>query len=152
MRKGRLAGRLTGPFFVVKKIYANVYNRRCKHVSGEMTYDQQILKVLLIAGDKGISVQMLSKHLYNMNCSLFYVPDYMEIHNYVKQYILRNLKSPRALIEHAGKRGLYRLNSDRSIEVGQLVLEFTPNVTNIESADEVSEKRVSDDFSLDLFA
>lgn len=38
---------------------------------GETVYDSQIVGILAKMGDKGMSVQMLAKHLYNMNCSLF---------------------------------------------------------------------------------
>ena len=41
-----------------------------------MTYDQQILKILTEAGERGISVQNISRHVYNLNCTFFHQPDY----------------------------------------------------------------------------
>ena len=57
-----------------------------------MTYDRQILRILTAVGDKGISVQLLAKHVYNQNSTLFYTPDLSEIRSYVQQYLLKNSK------------------------------------------------------------
>ena len=76
-----------------------------------MTYDQQILHILTTAGERGISVQAIAKHVYNMNRTFFVEPDLEEIHNYVQQYLLKNSKSSQSLIESTGRRGYYRLNT-----------------------------------------
>ena len=55
-----------------------------------MSYDQQILKILTEAGERGISVQNISRHVYNLNCTFFNQPDYEEVRNYVQQYLLKN--------------------------------------------------------------
>ena len=34
-----------------------------------MGYEQQILKVLTEVGERGVSVQTIAKHVYNMNCT-----------------------------------------------------------------------------------
>ena len=44
-----------------------------------MTYDRQILRILSDVGEQGISVQLLAKHVYNQNVSLFYTPDMDDI-------------------------------------------------------------------------
>ena len=54
-----------------------------------VTYDQQILKVLTEAGDKGLSMKAISMHVFNMNNTFFVSPDFEEIRTYVKQYLLR---------------------------------------------------------------
>ena len=89
-----------------------------------MTYDKQILRILTDVGDKGISIRLLSKHVYNMNLSLFYVPDLKEIHTYVQQFLRKNSKSPSSLIEHMSTRGYYRLNTQNNADARQLMLEF----------------------------
>ena len=76
-------------------------------------------------GEKGISVQLLSKHVYNRNLSLFFTPDMNEIRTYVQQYLLKNSKSPLSLIEATGKRGYYRLNTTNNADARQLMLEFS---------------------------
>ena len=63
-----------------------------------MTYDRQILQILTEVGERGINVQLLAKHLYNMNSTLFSSPDLEDIRSYVQQYLLKNSKSPQSLI------------------------------------------------------
>ena len=89
-----------------------------------MTYDQQILQVLTEAGECGVSVQAIAKHVYNMNCTFFVQPDFEEIRTYVQQYLLRNSKSQQSLIESTGRRGYYRLNTEGSDDARQLLLQF----------------------------
>ena len=89
-----------------------------------MSYDQQILSILMEAGERGVSVQTIAKHVYNMNCTFFFQPDYEEIRSYVQQYLLKNSKSPQSLIESTGRRGYYRLNTQNNADARQLMLEF----------------------------
>ena len=77
-----------------------------------MTYDQQILHILTEAGERGISVQTIARHVFNMNVSLFVSPDFEEIRTYVQQYLLRNSRSSLSLIERTERRGYYRLNRE----------------------------------------
>lgn len=113
-----------------------------------MTYERQILQILTDVGEKGISVQLLSKHLYNLNVSLFAVQDIDEIRSYVQQYLLKNSKSPQSLIESTGKRGYYRLNTSNNADARQLMLEFR----NTQAQEEDAEPAPQQDYSLDLFA
>lgn len=97
-------------------------------IGSDMNYDRQILELLSQVGDSGMSVRIISKHLYNMNCSLFAIPDLEEISRHVRQYLLRNSKSPQSLIEHTGRRGVYRLNTANSAVARQLLLKFSENM------------------------
>ncbi len=112
-----------------------------------MTYDRQILKILSDVGEQGISVQLLAKHVYNQNVSLFYTPDMDEIRSYVQQYLLKNSKSPASLVESMEHRGYYRLNTRNNADARQLLIEFRQD----SSSDEKEEKPAKD-LSLDLFA
>ena len=112
-----------------------------------MTYDQQILQVLTEAGECGVSVQAIAKHVYNLNCTFFVQPDFEEIRTYVQQYLLRNSKSQQSLIESTGRRGYYRLNTDGSADARQLLLQFRD-----EKEEEREEEKPQQDLSLDLFA
>lgn len=114
-----------------------------------MTYDQQILSILSDVGDKGISVQLLSKHLYNLNTSLFAPLNIADIRNYVQQYLLKNSKSPQSLIENAGHRGVYRLNTRNNADARQLMLEFKNHTAQEDPVE--SEGNTHPDLSLDLF-
>ena len=110
-------------------------------------YDQQILRILTDVGDKGISVQLLSRQVYNLNVSLFSSQDLEEIRSYVQQYLQKNSKSPQSLIESTGRRGYYRLNTLHNADARQLMLEFKRH----EQVEEKEEKPLPD-LSLDLFA
>ena len=111
-----------------------------------MSYDQQILNILTEAGERGISVQTIAKHVYNMNCTFFFQPDYEEIRSYVQQYLLRNSKSSQSLIESTGRRGYYRLNTTGSADALQMLLHFR------EEHEEKEEEKPQQDLSLDLFS
>ena len=111
-----------------------------------MSYDQQILKILTEAGERGISVQNISRHVYNLNCTFFHQPDYEEVRNYVQQYLLKNSKSQQSLIESTGQRGYYRLNTTGSKDAQQLMLLFRDDFVN----DDV-QPSAQQDLSLDLF-
>jgi hypothetical protein len=113
-----------------------------------MTYEEQILKILSEVGDAGISVTMLAKNIYNMNCSLFSCPDYTDVYQAVQQYLLRNSKSSQSLVEHTDKRGYYRLNTRNSADARQLMIDFSAQENVL---DEIEEERPQVDLSLSLF-
>lgn len=111
-----------------------------------MTYDKQILQILTDVGERGISVQSLAKHVYNMNCTFFSTPDYEEIRSYVQQYLLKNSKSQQSLIERTDRRGYYRLNTQNNADAQQLMIQFRE-----ERQTQNQEARQSEDLSLSLF-
>ena len=113
-----------------------------------MNYEQQILHILSEVGERGISVSALSKHLYNLNCTLFSQPDLQEVKQLVQQYLLKNSKSPQSIIESTGRRGYYRLNTGNNADARQLMLEFREEEIKQE---EVEEEKPQQDFSLNLF-
>ena len=114
-----------------------------------MMYDEQILRILTDVGEGGVGVLQLAKHVYNMNNTLFFQPDFQEIYSYVRQYLLRHSKSPHSLIESTGRRGYYRLNTRNNPDACQLMLEFCEQSV----ADEPSKQaeKPQQDFSLSLF-
>ena len=73
-------------------------------------YKQQVLKILMDVGERGMSAALLSKHVYNLNCTLFFQPDVEEIRRWVWQYLQRNARSKRPLVERTGRHGYYRLS------------------------------------------
>jgi len=110
-------------------------------------YERQILRILTAVGERGISVALLAKHLYNLNSTLFYQPDLQELHQFVQQYLLRNSKLPQSLIESTGRRGFYRLNTQNSADARQLMLEFRDSTEE----SEIEAEKPKEDLSLDLF-
>ena len=114
-----------------------------------MNYDKQILQILTEVGERGINVQTIAKHVYNMNCTFFFQPDYEEIRGYVQQYLLRNSKSSQSLIESTGRRGYSRLNTTGSADALQMLLQFRGEH---EDKEDKEEKKPQQDLSLDLFS
>ena len=110
-----------------------------------MTYDRQILRILSDVGEQGISVQLLAKHVFNQNVSLFFTPDMDEIRSYVQQYLLKNSKSSASLVESMERRGYYRLNTTGSVDAQQMMLQFC------EEQQETKEEKTQQDLSLNLF-
>lgn len=76
-----------------------------------MSYKQQILRILADVGGQGISVRLLAKHVYNLNCTLFSQPELSQVHRSVQQYLQRNAASSHPLVERTSRRGYYRLNN-----------------------------------------
>ena len=113
-----------------------------------MAYEQQILHILSEVGERGISVSVLSKHVYNLNCTLFSQPDLQEVKQFVQQYLLKNSKSSLSLIESTGRRGYYRLNTQNNADARQLMFEFREEEIRLE---EVEEEKPQQDLSLSLF-
>ena len=112
--------------------------------------EKQILQILSSVGQRGISVQALAKHVYNMNVTFFSQPDFGKIRNYVQYYLLRNSKSETSLIERTGRRGVYRLNTARNVDAQQLMIKFSKQTT----MDEELEGEITSsgqDYSLSLF-
>lgn len=112
-----------------------------------MGYDKQILQILTWAGERGISVQAIAKHVFNMNRTFFVSPDFKEIHDYVQQYLLRNSKQPQSLIERTERRGVYRLNLAGSEDARQLMLDFR----DAKNESQKEEAKPQKDLSLNLF-
>ena len=105
--------------------------------------DNKILRFLTEAGDDGLSVQKISRHVFN-ECNTFFENILFEdVHRYVQSFLLRNSKNPDSMIEKTGERGYYRLNPDNK-ESRQLILLFrddTPEETS----------KPQEDLSLSLF-
>ena len=111
-------------------------------------YDNEILKVLTEAGSAGISVQKVSRHVFNAFNSFFNPVQYQDVHDYVLQYLQRNSKSAISLITRTDTRGVYKLNLDNQ-ESRQLMLQFAEDRT-ADDADEASQSTPID-LSLSLF-
>jgi hypothetical protein len=110
-----------------------------------MNYDQEILRVLLEAGDEGIAVKKLALHVQNACNSLFNVVSFDDVYNYVRQYLMRNSKNPNSVIERTDSRGIYRINQNVS-EGQQLMLQF-----GRDTADDIEDEKPCIDQSLSLF-
>lgn len=89
-----------------------------------MAYDEQILRILSEAGPHGVSVRKLALNVYNMCASFFETPDFESVYRHVQQFLSKNSQTASSLVEHTSERGCYRLNTSRSPQARQLMLEF----------------------------
>jgi hypothetical protein len=112
-----------------------------------MAYDKQILQIFTEVGTRGISAALLSKHVYNMNSTLFEQPDIQKVVKEVKSFVIRKSQSKHPILERTGRWGFYRLNSKGRIVARQLLLE----AQNGDEATEKEDTKPPQDFSLSLF-
>ena len=107
-----------------------------------MQYDKEILRVLAEAGSEGLSVQKVSRHVFNACNSLFNPLFQKDVHKYVQSFLLKNSKSVKPLVIK-NRKGVYRLN-ERNKLWKQLLIQFH------DESDTPKEKLVEDK-SLNLF-
>ena len=110
-------------------------------------YDQQILQLFANVGRRGISVHLLAKHVYNMNCTLFYQPDLQDVIRLTRNFVVRKSSGRQPLLERTGRRGYYRLNGKGQSVARQMLAD---NETGTDDTDSAAEKPPQD-FSLSLF-
>lgn len=110
-------------------------------------YEQQILKIFSEVGRRGISVHLLSKHVYNMNCTLFHQPDISSVVRETRNYVVRNSSGRNAILERTGRWGYYRLNKSGQREAQQLLLDFQAD----DGSQEQDDEKPPLDLSLNLF-
>ncbi|MDD7318314.1 MAG: hypothetical protein SOZ80_02740 [Prevotella sp.] len=106
-------------------------------------HDNSIMQVLAEAGESGISVKKLARHVFNASHSFFEPVTFDEVYRYVQAFVRRNSKGSEALLTGVGHRGHYCLNPS-SAQSQQLLLMFCD--------EEKDEKAVeTKDLSLSLF-
>ena len=113
-----------------------------------MNYEKHILQILTAVGKRGISMAALSKHVFNLSSTFFFQPDLQEVKAEVQKFVRRNTGSRQSLLERAGRRGWYRLNTASSSFARQQMLDFEG--ADAETETEKTEKP-STDLSLSLF-
>ena len=92
-----------------------------------MNYDQEILKTLTLAGDKGLKAEKIARHVFNACNSMFNPLNFKEVHAYVSQFLIKYAKDPSSIVEKGEGHGVYRLNFD-SNKAQQLMLKFGAHV------------------------
>lgn len=108
-------------------------------------YNSEILRILVEAGNEGLSVKKIARHVHNACNTLFSNVSFDEVYAYVSQYLIRNSRNADSMIARTDVRGNYRINP-RNEDSQQLMLHFQ---------DECDEKedtpKASVDQSLSLF-
>ena len=109
-----------------------------------MNYDHEILAVLTRAGEKGLKLQYIARHVYNACNSMFTPLDYKDVYAYVSQYLAKSSKAGGSFVRKTSY-GVYCLNLDTT-EAQQLMLQFGAH-----SAQDDTLVKPSSDYSLSLF-
>ena len=108
-------------------------------------YEQEILNILTSAGDKGLKVDKIARHVFNNCNSFFETHSLKEIRQCVATLLQNNSRTSDGLVEKI-QWGIYKLNKN-SAEARQLLMQFADE-------NEEKEKRtrvVEDDKTLSLF-
>lgn len=116
-----------------------------------MNFDQEILRILTLAGDNGLKTEKIARHVFNSCNSMFTPLNYKDVHSYVSQFLIKNAKDPSSIIEKGSGHGVYKLNfKDQLVE--QLVLKFSPQKEQTDFDESTKANNSSDSqLSLTLF-
>lgn len=110
-----------------------------------MVYDEQIVRVLLEAGRKGLPVRKIARHVFN-GCNTLFAPiRFEDVYAYTQAFVRKNSRSSEALLVRGGKRGVYCLNP-KSAVTRQLYIKFCVGEDEQEAG-----KTAPEDRSLSLF-
>jgi hypothetical protein len=88
-----------------------------------MNYENVIFDIMLEAGEKGLTVSKIAKHVHHEVNSLFEQIDYEEVYRYVRNFVNKESRNSYSFLVHTHKRGYYRLNKN-SEKYRQLFLNF----------------------------
>ena len=109
--------------------------------------DEDILKALTEAGNRGLSLQKIVLYAYNSQNGLFQKYEKEEVKGYVIRFLRQNSRYSGSLIQKIS-RGIYRLNPN-SDQGRQLLLSFEEEIqeqkTNTSTLNEMSHKTLFDD-------
>ena len=104
-----------------------------------MRYEKDILLLLIEAGEKGLSVGKISRHIFNTHNSL----DVEEVHQEVQQCLVKMSRRTDSMLGKV-KKGVYCINTENQ-QVKQLRLKF------LNEQNETKEVSPQADLSLNLF-
>lgn len=94
---------------------------------------REIIDLLILAGREGISVKTLARYVA-YHCNTFFDPvDYEDVEKEVRAFIRRGIHRKQPYIEHAKKRGHYRI-CKKTREGRQLLLQYGEQEEKAEKA------------------
>lgn len=112
-----------------------------------LTFSDDILRVLIEAGEKGLRLQKIVLHVYNCHNSLFESVPLEEVRKGVVSYLRHHCRHSDDLIEKTN-RGVYKINV-RSSFWRQLRIQFD---TQTDGQNDETVKRMSEDKGPTLFS
>lgn len=108
-----------------------------------MQYEKDILLLLIEAGEKGLSVTKITRHIFNTYNSFFLSLNIEDTHQEVQQCLLKMSKRPNSMLGRV-RKGVYCININNQ-EVRHLQLKFS------HECDIKKDEKTQTDFSLNLF-
>lgn len=108
-----------------------------------MQYEKDILLLLIEAGEKGLSVSKITRHIFNTYNSFFLSLNIEDTHQEVQQCLLKMSKRPNSMLGRV-RKGVYGININNQ-EVRHLQLKFS------HKCDIKKDEKTQTDFSLNLF-
>lgn len=114
-----------------------------------MNLDQEILKVLVEAGAKGLKIEKIARHVYNSCNSIFNPLSYENVHAYVTQFLIKCSKNPKSIIEKGKGVGIYHVNY-KNEAIMQLMIDFSSSNMQQQDIDE-GKANLSQNCTPDLF-
>ena len=107
-----------------------------------MNYQNEIIKVLAEAGNKGLSVMKVAIHVHHSCNTLFDHVPFQDVHRAVSAFLIRETRKKYPLVTRL-KHGCYRLNNNEA-QRRQLTFDF-------DKQQEETRKQPTQDCSLQLF-
>ncbi len=89
-----------------------------------MKLEREILNVLVQAGNSGLKLEKIVRHVYNACNSMFNPLDYKTVYNQVAQYLIKCSKDPSSFVSKGKGYAVYHINF-KNTAVKQLMLDFS---------------------------
>lgn len=101
-----------------------------------MKLEREILNVLVQAGNQGLKLEKIVRHVYNACNSMFNPLDYKTVYGSVSQYLIKSSKDPNSVVAKGKGYAIYHINY-KNTSVEQLMLDFS-------SSPEIKEKEAEE--------
>lgn len=107
-----------------------------------MKYEREILAILTEAGNNGLSVGKIARHVFNANNSIFEPITFDEVREVIGRYLRLQSCRKDGIVERGEKRGVYRINL-HSNDTRQLLLKFFPFEDEIDKSEQPADQSLS---------
>lgn len=77
-----------------------------------MNYEQIVFDILLEAGERGLPIRKIARHVHNSVNTFFDQKSYEEVKVDIRKFVKKNSQNSYSLLERTSVRGYYRLNKN----------------------------------------
>ena len=81
----------------------------------QMAYEREIIRVLTEAGNEGLSVAKITRHVFNASNTFFETVEFEDVYRDVTSWLQKNSKRADSILERV-ERGIYRLNPNSTLQ------------------------------------